>query len=125
MQKQEKKKEKKCNKKLILVAKKAKEEAVKAREEAREQAQKTKEETLQFKTRLTIMHGWHRDAPLDLIADMADASLNQVRQLIAVFQKVKNECQSNPEYNLKTLVQLSGLNETEVKTLLNLLGGQK
>jgi hypothetical protein len=110
---------------LKLVAKKAKEEAVKAREEAREQAQKTKEETLQFKTRLTIMHGWHRDAPLDLIADMADASLNQVRQLIAVFQKVKNECQSNPEYNLKTLVQLSGLNETEVKTLLNLLGGQK
>jgi Putative transposase, YhgA-like len=101
-------------------AKKAKENLVKAREEA----QKTKEEALQLKTRLTVMHGWHRSAPLDLIADMADASLNEVRQLIAAFEKVKNYCQNHTEHDVKQLSQLSGLDEGEVKRLLILLAVQ-
>jgi Putative transposase, YhgA-like len=120
-------------------AKKAKEDIAKAREEVRieaqktkeeaqktkEEAQKTKEEALQLKTRLTIMHGWYRDAPLDLITDMADASPSEVRQLITAFEKVKNYCQTHPQRDVKTLSQLSGLNEGEINTLLTLLAAQK
>jgi Putative transposase, YhgA-like len=109
-------------------AKKAKEELEKARLEAqktKEEAQKTKEEALQVKTRLTILHGWYRDAPLDLITDMADASPSEVRQLIAAFEKVKNYCQTHPERDVKALSQLSGLNEGEIKTLLTLLAAHK
>jgi DNA-directed RNA polymerase specialized sigma24 family protein len=108
-------------------AKKAREEAQKTREEAqktREEAQKTREEAqeaLYLKMRLTVMHGWYRGAALDLIADMADASLNEVRQLMSAFEKVKNYCQTNEEHDVKTLTQLSGLNEVEIKNLLTLL----
>jgi NADH:ubiquinone oxidoreductase subunit E len=84
---------------------------------------RTKEETLQLKTRLTVMHGWHRGAAIDLIADMADATSNEVRQLIATFEKVKKYCQTRPEPDVKTVTQLSGLNEAEVKTLLTLVVG--
>ena len=102
-------------------AKKAKEGLLKAREEA----QKTKEEALQVKTRLTVLYGWHRGAPLDLITDMADASPSEVRQLIAAFDTVKNYCQTHPERDVKALSQLSGLTEVEINTLLTLLAAQK
>jgi Putative transposase, YhgA-like len=107
----------------------AREAAAKTRKEAqieidslKREAKKARE-AVQFKTRLTIMHGWHRNAPLDLIADMADASLNEVRQLIARFEKVKNYCQTHPEPDVKILTQLSSLNEAELKKLLTLLAG--
>jgi Putative transposase, YhgA-like len=102
---------------------KAREEAQKAKETAQLEVQRTKEETLQLKTRLTIMHGWHRGVAVDLIADMADATPNEVRQLIATFEKVKKYCQTRLEPDVKTVTQLSGLNEAEVKTLLTLVVG--
>jgi Putative transposase, YhgA-like len=108
----------------VQAAKKAKEELEKARLEAqktKEEAQKIKEEALQLKTRLTVLYGWHRGAPLDLITDMADISPSEVRQLIAAFEKVKNYCQTHPEHDGKALSQLSGLNEGEINTLLTLL----
>jgi hypothetical protein len=108
----------------------AREAAAKARKEVRKEAQKeidslkiATKKALEVKTRLTVMHGWHRGAPLDLIADMADASLNEVRQLIARFEKVKNYCQTHPEPDVKIITQLSGLNEAELKKLLTLLAG--
>ena len=90
-----------------------------------EEAQKTKEEALQVKTRLTVLYGWHRGAPLDLITDMADASPSEVRQLIAAFDTVKNYCQTHPERDVKALSQLSGLTEVEINTLLTLLATHK
>jgi hypothetical protein len=110
-------------------AKKAKENLEKARLEAQKaqiEVQKSKEEVqriAQLKTRLTVMHGWRRGVALDLIADMADASPNEVRQLIATFEKVKNHCQTNPEPDVKTVTQLSRLNEAEVKILLTFVAG--
>jgi hypothetical protein len=110
---------------LKLAAAKAAKKAKEDLEKARQEAQKTKEEALQLKTRLTIMHGWYRDAPLDLITDMADASPSEVRQLIATFEKVKTYCQTNPEHDVKALSQLSRLNEGEIKALLTLLAARK
>jgi NADH:ubiquinone oxidoreductase subunit E len=108
----------------------AREADAKARKEERKEAQKeidslkiATKKALELKTRLTIMHGWHRGAPLDLIADMADTSQNEVRQLIARFEKVKNYCQTHPEPDIKILTQLSGLNEAELKKMLTLLAG--
>jgi hypothetical protein len=115
---------------VMQAKKKAKEAAEKAREEVQKsqlEALKSKEEVqkiAQLKTRLTVMHGWHRGAAIDLIADMADASPNEVRQLIATFEKVKKYCQTNPEPDVKIVTQLSGLNEAEVNTLLTLVMGQ-
>jgi hypothetical protein len=99
--------------------------AKKAKEEAKEEAKEAAKEAIQFKTRLTVMHGWHRDAPLDLISDMADASPNEVRQLIVAFEKVKKYCQTHREHDVKKMSQLSGLNEGELKTLLTLLAVNK
>jgi Putative transposase, YhgA-like len=115
---------------VMQAKKKAKEAAEKAREEVQKsqlEALKSKEEVqkiAQLKTRLTVMHGWHRGAAIDLIADMADATSNEVRQLIATFEKVKKYCQTHPEPDVKTVTQLSGLNEAEVKILLTLVAGQ-
>ena len=115
---------------VVQAKKNAKEAAAKAREEAQKaklEVQKSKEEVqriAQLKTRLTVMHGWHRGAAIDLIADMADATPNEVRQLMATFEKVKKYCQTNPEPDVKTVTQLSGLKEAEVKTLLTLVVGQ-
>ena len=117
----------------------AREAAAKARKEVRKEAQKeidslkivakkAKEEVrkiAQLKTRLTVLHGWHREVALDLIADMAGTSLNEVRQLMAAFEKVKTYCLSNSEQDVKTLTQLSGLNEGEIKALLTLLAARK
>jgi hypothetical protein len=106
-------------------------EAQKEREEARIEAQRTKEEAqrtkeeaqknAQYKTRLTVMHCWYRNIALDLIPEIADASPTEVRQLIAAFENVKSHFQSNKEKDIKKMIHISGLNEPEIKALLNLL----
>ena len=109
-------------------AKKAQLEIEKAREEiakTRLDAEKTRLDALQLKTRLTVLHGWNRDASLDLIADMADLSPNEVRQLITSFEKVKTYCHSKIDIDIEELMQLTGLNEPELNALLGLLQRQK
>ena len=105
-------------------AKKAKLEIERVRDEAqktKEEAQKTKEEALTLKTRLTVMHSWHRGLSVDLISDIAQLAHNETRQLIATFEKVKTYCGVKTDVDVSELVKLSSLSEFEVKYVLTLL----
>jgi F0F1-type ATP synthase membrane subunit b/b' len=110
----------KAREKARLEAQKTKEEAQKTKEEA----QKTKQEAqknAQYKTRLAVMHCWYRNITLDLIPDIADISPNEVRELIASFENIKTNFQSNKDRDVNKIMQTSGLNEPEIKALLILL----
>ncbi len=85
---------------------------------AAERAQVETEKKLQFKT---VMHGWHRDVPLDVITNMVDLPQSEVKQLMHTCEKVKTYYQTHVDIDNKKLKQLSGLSEPELKALLALL----
>ena len=105
-------------------AEKTKQEAEKTKQEAektKQEAEKTKQEALILKTRLTVMRSWHRGLSLDIITDIVEMSHDEVRQLIAVFENIKNHCYAKTNIDTNELVKLSGLTELEVKAILILL----
>lgn len=84
-------------------------------------AKKAAEEAQLLTKRTTVIHCWYRNIASDAIADIADLPHKDVELLIDAFQKVKTYHQTHKRFNFKTLMQLSGLKETELKLLLNLL----
>ena len=76
---------------------------------------------LHARNRLTAMHGWHGGVSINLISNMSTLPKNEVLELIAVFEKVKNHCATGKDTTMATLKNLSGLEETELTTLLELL----
>ena len=61
----------------------------------------------------------------DAIADIAELPLKDVDALIVAFEKVKTYCQTKKVINIKTLMRLSGLQETEIVALLDVLKPKK
>ena len=84
------------------------------------QTEKAKRETLQSKI-LTVMRSWYRGIQTELILDIVDLPSNKILELIATFENVKSYCRAEKKIDMKNLRELSGLNETELKTLLALL----
>ncbi len=114
-------------KKAKLALDEAKKEVEKTKQEAektKQEAEKTKQEAeiaLQLKTRLTVMRSWNKGISTDFIVDIVDLSHDEVSKLIAVFESIKTDCYAKTNVDINELVQLSGLTELEVKTLLMLL----
>ena len=79
------------------------------------------EAALQSQRRLTVMHGWHGSVSLNLLINMANLPKKEVVQLIAIFDKVKNYCNTTEAIDRAKLKKLSGLGNAELDTLLALL----
>ena len=103
----------------ILAAKKSVKDA-KAKAKA-DVAAATAAATLQARNRLTVIHGWHGGVSIDLISNMSTLPKNEVMELIAVFEKVKNHCVTGKDTTMGRLKNLSGLEDAELTTLLELL----
>ena len=58
---------------------------------------------------------------IDLIGNMSTLPKNEVLELIAVFEKVKNHCATEEDTTMATLKNISGLEGAELTTLLELL----
>ena len=71
--------------------------------------------------RLAVLHGWHGGVSINLISNMSTLPKNQVLELIAVFEKVKNHCAAGKDTTMATLKNISGLEETELTTIVELL----
>ena len=93
--------------------------AGKAAEKAKLQIEKAKREVLQVKV-LTVIHGWHRNVPLDVITDMSGLPFNEVQKLIQTFEEVRTFYFSKTDIDKKDLKKMSGLTEAELKVLLTL-----
>ncbi len=115
-----------------FIAAAAREADTKARNEERLIAQrainaavKAAEKAQLLKARLVTIRCWHKNIAPDAIADIAELPLKDVDTLIAAFEKVKTYQQTHKRVNIKTLMQLSGLEEAELNTLLVLLSATK
>ena len=79
------------------------------------------EEAILFQKRLTVMNGWNGGVPENMIVKMSSLPQQEVTQLIASFEKVKDAFQSKKKVYMKDLKKISNLNEAELKALIALL----
>ena len=79
------------------------------------------EEAILFQKRLTVMNGWNGGVPENMIVKMSSLPQQEVTQIIASFEKVKDAFQSKKKVYMKDLKKISNLNEAELKALIALL----
>jgi hypothetical protein len=73
---------------------------------------------------LTVMRSWLTGLSLETVTNLVDFPPSKIADLVASFEKVKTYRHSKNKINMKELKQLSGLTETDIKTLLVLLERQ-
>lgn len=76
---------------------------------------------LRLEKRLTVIRSWHGGVSVDLISNISTLSKKEVVELIAIFEKVEAYCATTGSLDMTALKKLSGLEEAELTTLLELL----
>ena len=74
-----------------------------------------------LKTRLSVMRCWKRGLGLDDIVDITDLSTKEVKELITIFEKVKDYYLTTKDTDKSVLKKLSNLGEVELEALIKLL----
>ena len=110
----------KVRKEEQLIAQRAVEKAELA---AKQAAEKEKERLLS--ARNVIIQGWLKNMPSDTIYNFVQLPRKDMDMLIDALEKVKMYQQTHKRFNLKTLTQISGLYEEELKMVLNHLASKE
>ena len=108
-----------------FIAAAAREVEIKVRKEeqliAKRAVEKAIEKERLLSARNVIIQGWLKNMPSDTIYNFVQLPRKDMDMLIDALEKVKKYQQSHKHINIKTLMQLSGLYEEELKTVLNFL----
>lgn len=88
---------------------------------AKAEAMEAAQQAAQLKTRLSVMRCWKRGLGLDDIVDITDLSTKEVKELITIFEKVKDYYVATKDSDRAVLKKLSNLGEVELEALIKLL----
>ena len=104
-----------------FIAAAAREVEIKVRKEEQLIAQRAVEKERLFIWRNVVIHSWYDNMLPNAIYRIVQLPHKDVDTLMSALDKVKTYQQTHKRINIKTLMQLSGLYEEELKTVLNFL----